>query len=92
MTMNEDVTDFARQVYDKLYDAGIRVEIDDRVESIGKKVREASIDRFNYMVTIGNQEKEDGKIAVKARDEKELKNYSVDEFVAKVVEELRERK
>lgn len=91
MTINEEVNDFAKVVYDKLYDAGIRVEIDDRVESIGKKVREASIERFNYMVTIGNKEKEEGKIAVKVRDKKELKTYSIDEFVEKVVTELKER-
>lgn len=91
MTINEEVNDFAKVVYDKLYDAGIRVEIDDRVESIGKKVREASIERFNYMVTIGNREKEEGKIAVKVRDKKELKTYSIDEFVDKIVTELKER-
>jgi len=91
MTMNESVNPFAKEVYNKLYDAGIRVEIDDRVESIGKKVREASIDRFNYMVTIGNREAEEKNIAVKVRDKKELTNYSVDEFVEKVLIELKER-
>jgi len=92
MTMNEDVNEFAKDVYNKLYDAGIRVEIDNRIESIGKKVREASIDRFNYMVTIGNREAKEKKISVKTRDEKNLKNYSVDEFVEKVMTELKLRK
>ena len=92
MTMNENVKDYAKEVKNKLFVAGFRVELDDRDEKIGKKVREASIDRFNYMVTIGDKEKEEGKIAVKVRDSKEIVKMTVEEFVGKLKEEIKRKK
>lgn len=88
MTMNENVCDYAKEVYGKLFEAGFRVELDDRDEKIGKKVREASIQRFNYMLTLGDNEKEEGLVAVKRNGEKEIEKMSVDEFVSKLKSEV----
>jgi threonyl-tRNA synthetase len=92
MTMNDSVNDYAKEIYNKLFEAGFRVEIDNRNESIGKKVREASIDRFNYMVTIGENEAKEKMIAVKKRDGKEIVKMKVDEFVEKLKVEIGEKK
>ena len=88
MTMNDSVNDYAKEVYDKLFEAGLQVELDDRNESIGKKVREASIDKFNYIVTVGDKEKEGKLVAVKKRDTKEIESMGLDDFVSKLNKEI----
>ena len=92
MTMNDSVNDYAKEVYDLFYAADLRVELDSRNESIGKKVREASIDRFNYLVTIGENEAKEKVVAVKKRDEKEVVKYKLDEFISMLKEEIQNRK
>ena len=88
MTMNDSVKEYASEIKDKLFSAGFRVELDDRNESIGKKVREASIERFNYLVTIGEGEEKEKLIAVKKNGEKEIEKMSVEEFIEKLNEEV----
>ncbi len=92
MTMNDSVGKYAKDIYDKLFEAGFRVELDSRNESIGKKVREASIERFNYMVTVGENEKKEKVVAVKKRDEKEIVKMTVDEFIGKLKVEIEGKK
>lgn len=87
MTMNDNVEDYAKEIYDKLFAAGFRVELDARDEKIGKKVREASIQRFNYMLTLGDSEKEEGLVAVKRNGEKEIEKMSLEGFISKLKEE-----
>ena len=88
MTLNDSVNDYASEIYNKLFEAGFKVELDNRNESIGKKVREASISRFNYMVTLGEDEKKEGIVAVKTRDKKEIEKMTVDKFIEKLNEEI----
>ena len=72
-------------------EAGIRVVCDDRDEKIGYKIREArSIDRVPYMLILGEKEVEAGNISVRDRSN-ETVQMSVDEFVAKVLEEIKTR-
>ncbi|MCK5321309.1 threonine--tRNA ligase [Candidatus Pacearchaeota archaeon] len=92
MTMNDDVKNYANEIYQKLFDAGFEVELNDKNESIGKKARDAQIQRFNYLVTIGEKEKDGNKIAVKARDSKEIITMDLDEFIEKLKNEIKERK
>ncbi len=92
MTTNEKVKDYARGVYDKLFDAGFRVEMDDRDEKIGRKVRDGSIERFNYLVTVGDAEKEEGIVAVKRNGEREIVKMGVDEFILLMKKEISEKK
>lgn len=92
MTLNDDVKDYAHEVYQKLFDAGFEVELNDKSESMGKKAREAQIQRFNYLVTVGETEKSEAKIAVKKRDSKEIETMDLDEFISKISEEVKLRK
>lgn len=92
MTLNDDSKEYAKEVYDKLFEAGIEVELDDRSESMGKKARDASIQRFNYLVTVGDKEKEEGNIAVKIRDGKDIVIRDLDEFISELKEEIFLRK
>ena len=91
ITLNDSVNDYAKKVYEKIFDEGFRVELDLRNESIGKKVREASIDKFNYIVTVGENEKKEKVVAVKKRDSKEIVSMKLDEFVSQLNEEIKKK-
>jgi len=88
MTLNDDVKDYAKEVYQKLFDEGFQVEINDKSESMGKKARDAQIQRFNYLITVGEKEKSKGKIAVRARDSKEIVITTLNEFISKIKKEI----
>ena len=76
---------------EKLVEAGVRVVLDDDNQKIGYKIREArSIDRVPYMLILGEKEVEAGNISVRDRSN-ETVQMSVDEFVAKVLEEIKTR-
>lgn len=92
MTMNDTVNDYAKEIYEELFKEGFRVELDDRNESIGKKVREASISRFNYLVTIGENEKEEKVLAFKKHGEKKITKMKIEEFISKMKEEIEWKK
>ncbi len=81
--------DYAYEVLAKLKDAGIRVEIDARNEKIGYRVREAQLSKVPYMLVVGADEQEAGTVAVRARKEGEGGVMSIDEFIAKVKDEVK---
>jgi len=88
MNLNDDVKDYANEVYQKLFSENFQVEINDKSESMGKKAREAQVQRFNYLVTVGEKEKSEGKIAVRARDSKEIITMNLGDFISKLKEEI----
>lgn len=92
LTLNDNTKEYANQIYKKLFDEGFEVEIDERNETMNKKVRDAQIQRYNYILTVGEKELEENKIAIKKRDEKEIKIISLEEFVKIVKEEIKQRK
>src|SRR5918996_3365007 len=57
--------DYAREVAERLHEADLRVEVDDRSESIGKKIREAEVLKVPYMLVVGDQEQEAGTVALR---------------------------
>lgn len=83
MTITEDQTAFAQEVFAKLQAAGIRAELDDRHEKIGHKVREASIQKIPYQLAIGAREAEAGTVSVRLQNGQSLGVMSVDDFVTK---------
>ncbi len=80
--------DYANEVKAKLEDVGIRVEVDDRNEKIGYKIREAQLQKIPYMLVLGDKEKEAGTVGVRSRKDGDIGAMDVDEFIAKVVEEI----
>ena len=62
----------AREIYQQLFDAGMRVEIDERSEKIGYKIREAQLQKIPYMLIIGDKEAESGTVSVRRRGEGDL--------------------
>ena len=80
--------DFARQVADKLKAKGIRVEIDESNEKIGYKIRKAQLEKVPYMLVMGAKEVEANAVAVRSRKAGDVGQMPVDEFVAKLQEEI----
>ena len=92
LTLNDNTKEYANQIYKKLFDEGFEVEIDERNETMNKKVRDAQIQRYNYILTIGEKELKENKIAIKRRDEKEIQTISLEEFIRIIKEEIKQRK
>jgi threonyl-tRNA synthetase len=80
--------DYAREVAARLREAGLRVQIDERSESVGKKVRDAELARAPYMLVAGDREQEGETVAVRSHEEGELGNLKVDEFAQRVNDEI----
>ena len=84
--------EYAKEVYQKLRDAKIRVELDERDEKIGYKIREAQqVGRVPYMLVIGAKEVEENNISVRNRDTNQTVTMSLDDFIAQVTKETVER-
>ncbi|MBQ9246186.1 threonine--tRNA ligase [bacterium] len=74
--------DYAKQVYDKLFAAGVRAYLDDRSESMGYKIREAlQGKKIPYVLVMGDKEIESGKVAVRIRGIGEAGTMNVDDFI-----------
>ncbi len=83
---------FAKEVYENLRKVGVRVQLDDRNEKIGYKIREArQVDRVPYMVIIGAKEIETKTISVRSRATDKTESIGLDEFIAKLEDEIKNR-
>lgn len=83
---------FAKEVYEKLRENKIRVELDDRNEKIGYKVREArQVDRVPYMLIIGKNEIENRVVSVRSRETDQTETMTFDEFIAKINDQIKNR-
>ena len=79
--VSEKYVDYARQVNDKLLDAGLRSEINLRDDRVGYKIREASLQKIPYAIVLGEKERDAGTINVRSRDRGELGEMSVANFL-----------
>ncbi|MDP4108660.1 MAG: His/Gly/Thr/Pro-type tRNA ligase C-terminal domain-containing protein, partial [Bacillota bacterium] len=82
---------FARDIVDRLTDAGLRVELDDRSEKIGYKIREAQLEKVPYMLVLGDKEQESGILAVRSRKDGKTQEQSYDQFLDMVKREIKEK-
>jgi threonyl-tRNA synthetase len=83
--------DYARSVRDRLAAAGLRVEVDERQEKIGYKIREAQLQKIPYMLVVGDKEVADGSVAVRARTGGDQGSRPVDDFVRDAVLETQKK-
>ena len=84
--------DYARQVRQRLADAGLRVELDERQEKIGYKIRGAQLHKIPYMLVIGDREAAEAAVAVRHRADGDLGSQTVDAFVQAAAAEVRARR
>ena len=92
LTIADRHCDYAYDIKRRLEEKGIRVELDDRNEKIGYKIREARLQKVPYMLIIGNNEVENGTLSVRERGENgDLGSMTADEFIERAVSEDKSR-
>ncbi len=80
--------DYCADLARKLSDQGFRVEVDYRNEKIGKKIREATMEKVPYMVVVGDRDMENGTVSVRHRSGEDLGAMSLEEFAAMLKDEV----
>ncbi|NLM49715.1 MAG: threonine--tRNA ligase, partial [Clostridiaceae bacterium] len=90
--ISEKFEEYAKDVYKKLFDEGIKVEIDLRSEKVGYKIREAQLQKIPYMLVVGEKEQQEGKVSVRARKEGDRGMMGLDDFLSEIKEEIRTKK
>lgn len=83
---------YARSLAQRLEQHGVRVEVDDRNEKMGFKIREAQLQKVPYMLVVGDKEAETQSVAVRHRRDGDLGTRSFEEFVDDLLAEIRERR
>ncbi len=92
LLVSEKSADYGKQVFDALKNAGFRCELDTRNEKIGYMIREAQVvERVPYIIIIGAKEVEQNLISVRNRDTNETTTYTLDDFIAKLTNETKNR-
>ncbi|MCI9403375.1 MAG: threonine--tRNA ligase, partial [Oscillospiraceae bacterium] len=80
LPITDRATEYAQQLSAKLDEHGFRVEVDSRNEKIGKKIREATMEKIPYMLVVGDRDMEQGTVSVRHRSGEDLGAMSLDEF------------
>lgn len=92
LTISNDLAGYAEEVVQKLKRVGIRVELDNRNEKIGYKIRQAQLEKMPYMAVIGKAEAENGQVAVRKREQGDIGTLQLNDFVQQLLEEITEKK
>ena len=91
ITVNDRNNKFSEEIFRRLKNENIRVELDSRNETISKKVRDAQLEKFNYVVTIGDKEENNKKLAVRTRGGEVKFDVDMNEFIEGIKEEINKR-
>ncbi len=81
LPISDKYVEYASQIQQKLFDAGIRAEIDDRAEKIGYKIREAQLQKIPFMLIAGEKEQAESTVSVRARRDGDVGSMKLDEFL-----------
>ncbi len=80
--------EYSKKVQEQLNEKGIRVELDERQEKLGYKIREAQMSKVPYILVIGDKEIEENSVGVRARKEGDIGKMSVEDFITRIEEEI----
>ena len=89
MPISDSQISYAEEVCKKLEDEGFRVELDDRQEKIGYKIREAQLHKIPYMLILGEKEVEANAVGVRVRKEGDIGKMSLDDFINRLKEDVK---
>ncbi len=92
LAVSEKANEYAKEVYNKLFDSEIRVNLDDRPDKIGAKIRQAEVDKINVMIIVGEKEKDTDTISVRRRFSGDLGTMKLDELIVQLHEEIKQRR
>ena len=91
LPISDKFGDYAKRVAGQLKKAGIRAEVDERNEKIGKKIREAELQRASYMMVVGEKEMEQEQVSLRRQGKGDLGTISVEAAIAKLKHEISTR-
>lgn len=83
--------EYAREIYYQLFEKGVRVQVDDNNESLGKKIRAAELQKIPYMLVVGDKEIENSEVAVRSFKTKQQTTMKLEDFEVKVFDEITSR-
>ena len=92
LPVSDKHNDYADSLYQELRKQGIRVEVDNRSEKIGAKIRDAELQKINIMLIVGEKEVDDKLVTVRRRFIKEQQTISLKEFSSEIKKEIKERR
>ena len=92
LPVSDRFAEYAQEVSGQLSAAGLRARVDDRGESIGRKIRDAELAKVPYMLVVGEREAESGGAALRRHKEGDLGTFPVGEIVARLGAEAAERR
>ena len=92
LPITDNQHEYSFKLKEKLVAKGIRVEVDDRNEKTGYKIREAQLQKIPYMLVVGEKEASSNTVAVRSREDGDIGTESIDEFIAKLEKEIEEKK
>ena len=90
LPVSEKHIEYAKSIYDKLLEEGIRVELDSSNETLGKKVRDAKMQKIPYLLVVGDKEIESKEITVEFKNEK-VGSLSINKFLERIQKEIKNR-
>ena len=88
LPITDNQHEYAHKLQDEFRKQEIRVEVDDRSEKIGYKIREAQLEKVPYMLVVGQKEVEENLVSVRSRENGDEGNMKVDEFIEKIKKEI----
>jgi threonyl-tRNA synthetase len=88
LPISEKFADYAQEVKNKLLENDIRVELNDKAESLGKRISETEKQKTPYILVVGEKEVADKTVAIRTRGVKEQETLPLDEFMEKVIKEI----
>jgi threonyl-tRNA synthetase len=92
MPITDNQLDYAKEVFEKFRAAGFRAELDDRSEKVGYKIRDWETKKVPYMIVLGDKEKQNGNITVRAHKKGDLGVFELNKFISQVTEERDSKK
>ena len=91
LPITDRAAEYAKQAAAKLEEQGFRCEVDERNEKIGKKIREATMEKIPYMLVVGDRDMENGTVSPRHRSGEDLGAMSLEQFAALLGEEVKTR-
>jgi threonyl-tRNA synthetase len=92
LPVSDKHNEYAYEVKAALLAAGVRVDVDDASESLGKKIRASKVEKIPYVLVVGDKEIESKTVSVESRDEGKLDAVAISDFVSRIAAEIRDRR
>ena len=91
LPITDNQREYAYQIKEQLEEKGIRIEVDDRNEKIGYKIREAQLEKVPYMLVVGAKEVENNMVAIRSRKDGDIGTMNIEEFATRIINEIQNK-